>query len=151
MKTTRYTNYQVFRARGLQPNHNRKTKMVNNVRVRGVRPSQTNKGSHFPIRFYKSELIHRANKGKLNFKGTKSFNMVRVLNNSINNGLITTKMIHNMWIDIRKLFNPLMLPSIQLQQGWEVDKRLVIYITHRSSGTTSYIWPPLTSTEYNGQ
>ena len=151
MTTTRQRNCQLFRARGLQTNHNRQTKMFNDVKVWGLRPSQTDKVSHFLIRFLKSEFRYRVKKGRLNHKGTKSFNMVRMPTRSIRNCLLTTKIIHNMWIDISKPFNPSTLPSIQLWLGWEVNKRLVIYITFRSSGTTNYIWMLLNSIEYNSQ
>ena len=111
--------------------------MFNDVKVQGMRPSQSDEVRHFLIRLLKSELRHGAKKGRLNHKGSKSCNMVRMPTKSIRYCLLTTRMIHNMWINISKLFNPLTLPSIQLQLGQEVNKKLVICIGHRSSGTTS--------------
>ena len=53
-------------------NYNNQAKMLNDAKFQGVRPSQTDKVCHFPIRFLKNELKHRADKVKLNLKGTKS-------------------------------------------------------------------------------
>ena len=88
--------------------------MFNGIKVRGIRPSQSDKISHFLIRLLKSELRHRAKKERLNYEGTKSCKMVKILTKSIKNCLLTIRTIKNIWIDISELFYLLMLPSIQL-------------------------------------